>query len=130
MRWIVMAGLLAGCAGLAQEPGTGDGGQCSCPAGPTGPQGPAGPKGERGEKGEPGEAGAAGDRSPWRSGSRLTLLTLKGEDGSEMPSGRFWDERLGFICYPLELEGQLRCVPLGIPPEEEYRPEDLALFFH
>lgn len=123
MRRITVAGLLVAlgsCAALSNDPGA-DSRECSCPPGPRGPQGP------KGDKGDPGPPGAS-DLRPWKSGSRLTLLTLKGEDGSEMPWGGFWDEDLQVACQPRKIEGIYRCVPYDIPWEEEFDIEELARF--
>lgn len=112
MRWMIAALCLAGCAGLAQEPREGDGGQCSCPPGPPGPQGPQGPAGPQGPKGEPGEdAGAEGETTQgWRSGSRLTPLFMEGSDGSLAPLGAFWDSELEMRC---QIDAWGVCAPGG-----------------
>lgn len=118
---VAMLAVLLACT-APSEPSN-DHAQCTCPPGPPGPPGPQGPRGDPGPPGASSEAGEG-----WRSGSRLTALTIRGEDGSSQPWGGWWDEELRVACGVQELEGALRCVPYGIPWQEHFDLEELARF--
>ncbi len=106
---VVMA--LASCADRQVDPpGSPDG-----VAGTTGGEG-AGGSGANGAGG--GSGGSATRPRLVQSGSRLRAVVYRGADGSQHPTGAWFDTQLGVECtFRTASDGQIRCVPSALPFE-------------
>ncbi|HEU4403698.1 MAG TPA: hypothetical protein VFS43_00160 [Polyangiaceae bacterium] len=112
----LVAGLVACAERGSDAPGAagGEGGDGAAAA-----QGSAGFAGAAGqpEAGSPGAGGAGAGGAPARprlvhSGSRLRAVVYRGADGSQHPTGRWFDTTRGEECtYQPAADGAVRCLP-------------------
>lgn len=108
---VVAGGVVGACADRQVDPpGAPDG-----TSGRPGDEGAGGAGASPGGSGGSGTAGAGGSATKPRlveSGSRLEAIVYRGADGSQHPTGRWFDVQRNEECtFRPAIDGQIRCLP-------------------